>query len=452
MLRSASRSVKDYPIVRSHHLIVTFLIVFLVGCSHPLEIKGQGDIISRSGERNCSKSEQPCANLVVSDYNETYIANPKSGSTFVGWEGCGDQYPTCSFNVPATYVRGQWFKTMPSLKAIFEPIAVPSVPTEVVVRAGLRKVEVSWNKVSGATSYNLYSSTESLGNPVDIDNYASFGGGNLLTGITGTTHTFADSLGGTTYYFVVVAVNGGGASEPSKEQNGLPITGVMNDTGITWGGDYPDGNSASCIGEKIAAQDCSYGRDTSHNDDTDGDGGFSFTKLDASGNALAASVDDWSCVQDNVTGLIWEVKTDSVGLHNRDDNYNWYNTNSNGNGGADGNADDDGDICYDYNAADYSTYCNTEAYVARVNSEGLCGANDWRLPHIKELAGIANKGRTLPAIDSNYFPHTVSDDYWSSSPAAFNSNGALIVNFIYGSGRWAFRDHQHSVRLVRGGQ
>ena len=44
----------------------------------------------------------------------------------------------------------------------------------------------------------------------------------------------------------------------------------LNDTGIDWGGDYPDGNNATCTGETITAQDCSNGRDVTHDDDSDG--------------------------------------------------------------------------------------------------------------------------------------------------------------------------------------
>lgn len=92
----------------------------------------------------------------------------------------------------------------------------------------------------------------------------------------------------------------------------------LNDTGITWGGEYPTGNNSGCTGVAIDAQDCSSGRDATHNNDSDGDAGFSYTKLDSKGDPLSdqsvtyAST-PWACVQDNVTGLIWEVKTDDGG-------------------------------------------------------------------------------------------------------------------------------------------
>ena len=122
----------------------------------------------------------------------------------------------------------------------------------------------------------------------------------------------------------------GGDSSENVDTNNSMKTGVfivvepespLNDTGITWGGNYPSGNNATCIGETINQQDCSHGRDVTHNDDSDGHAGFSFTKLDSSGNILAASATQWSCVQDNITGLIWEIKTDDGGIH---DKYNYY--------------------------------------------------------------------------------------------------------------------------------
>jgi len=58
---------------------------------------------------------------------------------------------------------------------------------------------------------------------------------------------------------------------------------LLNDTGITWGGNYPSGNNADCTGETIGEQDCSYGRDYlaeqgQLNKVGAGDAGFDFTK------------------------------------------------------------------------------------------------------------------------------------------------------------------------------
>ena len=225
------------------------------------------------------------------------------------------------------------------------------------------------------------------------------------------------------------------------------------------------------MGETIAQQDCSHGRDAAHNDDSDGRAGFSFTKLGSGGKPLSiqdAAWDDngsetagtrWACVKDNVTGLIWEVKTNDGGLHDRNDTYTWYNTDSTTNGGKPGYAQasdngvssyDDNDTCTYYKWDDPSNYCNTEAYVARVNAQGLCGAKDWRLPTREELRSIVDYGRFDPAIDTRYFPHAESIYYWSSSPTA--SGSVWAVGFYPHSDNSLYnRSHDLRVRLVRGG-
>lgn len=252
---------------------------------------------------------------------------------------------------------------------------------------------------------------------------------------------------------VCTTVNAGNGSLPASYfllLNGNPppviIQVPLNDTGLTCGGDYPSGNNSDCTGIEIGAQDCSHGRDATHNDDSDGHAGFSFTKISSTGQELAASAPDWSCVKDNVTGLIWEVKTDDGGLHDRHDGYSWYNTDPASNGGSNGYADQDCDACYGYSSSDSSSFCNTQAYVARVNAAGWCGASDWRLPTRKELLGIVSFDR-LPAIDASYFPNTLSSLFWSASASSGDSSYAWYVDFVYGYSNVGDRYHNTSVRL-----
>ena len=54
----------------------------------------------------------------------------------------------------------------------------------------------------------------------------------------------------------------------------------------------------------------------------------SYTKLDANGNDLPNSATEWIMVQDNVTGLIWENKTDDGSIHDKDNIYNWNDAQS----------------------------------------------------------------------------------------------------------------------------
>jgi hypothetical protein len=234
-------------------------------------------------------------------------------------------------------------------------------------------------------------------------------------------------------------------------------TTALNDTGISWGGSYPEGGNESCSGEVIAAQDCSNGRDAEALAGTltkrgGGHGGFDFTKLDQNGAALDPSAAEWSCVRDHVTGLIWEVKSEEEGLHHKYDRYNWYSTDATNDGGYAGLEDDDGDVCYGYSSSDAQSYCNTEAYIARVNREGLCGYSDWRLPSQERLGSILDRGQFYPAIDSDYFSHTLSTAYWSSTPSAGSPAQVRLVDFSFAQNYMGYKSNDRPARLVRGGE
>jgi hypothetical protein len=146
------------------------------------------------------------------------------------------------------------------------------------------------------------------------------------------------------------------------------------------------------------------------------------------------------------------VKTNDGGLHDKDDSYTWYNTDPKTNGGTDGSADGGGNTCYGYDSTNPSTFCNTQAYVNRVNTAGWCGASDWRMPTIKELKNLVHHGRYNPSIDIGYFPNTVSYYFWSGSPYATYSDYAWGVSFYYGDSFDNSRLSSSAVRLVRGGQ
>ncbi len=225
--------------------------------------------------------------------------------------------------------------------------------------------------------------------------------------------------------------------QPTSQNYSLPL----NDTGVT--GFF---NAVAEMNEEpvdYPGQDARFGRDVTHNDDSDGHAGFSFTKLGSMGNDLSASALEWSCVRDNVTGLIWESKTDDGGIHDKDELFSWYTS------------DESFFIpwanrekpsaltvykkqknksiqCKDYISGVEASYCNTEAYTERVNSVGLCGLNQWRMPDRRELISLLNSGRIDPSIDVEYFPYTASTLYWSSSPSTDFAPYAWAVDFYSG--------------------
>lgn len=235
--------------------------------------------------------------------------------------------------------------------------------------------------------------------------------------------------------------------------NSFVSTGRLNDTGITRCGSV-DGtsNDLACPVTEAPGQDAEYGRDVTHNDDSDGHAGFSFTKLDANGNPLPASATIWDCVKDNVTGLIWEVKTDDGGLRDKDNTYTWYEPDSTKNGGDPGMQN--GGSCT-------GSSCDTYGYVQAVNAQGLCGASDWRMPTVDELYSLVYENLGL-TIESNFFPNmpsndfystyssTYSNQFWSSSPVANASIRAWYVGFFGSTTTWGYKGNSKWVRLVRG--
>lgn len=231
-------------------------------------------------------------------------------------------------------------------------------------------------------------------------------------------------------------------------------SGRLNDTGITFGGEPLSGNNAGCTssGANIAQQDCSNGRDAnpSLNGAADGVAGFSFTKISNAGSTLPASAtlgsaaNDWACTYDNVTGLLWEVKT-TAGRRSSAHTYTWFSSDASNSAGASGTAG--GGTC-----GDGAGTCDTEKYAATTNAVTLCGRNDWRMPHIKELEGIAQIGLVNPAIDSVWFPATPGSLFWSGSPDAGGAANAWTVEFYNGLAGIGDRSSAYRVRLVRTGQ
>ena len=230
----------------------------------------------------------------------------------------------------------------------------------------------------------------------------------------------------------------------------------LNDTGIT-GCANDTQNNLTCPQVGFPSQDAETGRDAQPGLGKAGAGpaGFDFTKLDSTGQPLADNAPSWDCVRDNVTGLIWEVKTDNAtrDLRDKDWTYTWCNTNSSTNGGLAGICDTGTGVVSD-NCADPAR-CDTEKYVADVNAltPKLCGFSDWRMPTREELRTIVNLSTSNPAIATGYFLRTVSTWYWSASPCAPDAGHlAWRVNFSAGYGYADGKGSPSAVRLVRGGQ
>lgn len=227
-------------------------------------------------------------------------------------------------------------------------------------------------------------------------------------------------------------------------------TGKLNDTGLTTCGD-DSASQLTCPVSTHPNQDAQNGRDFTANDPLDGYAGFSFTKLDSQGVPLADQTADysqtpWSCVKDNVTGLIWEVKTNNGDLHD----VNWtYGAKTS---------------VFEHNCSLVDLDCTIANYIEATNESGFCGANDWRQPSLDELFGLValDKSSTLAlnaesvAIDTNYFPHirrTSGDaQYWSSDLPYVRNQPYYnyFVNFNAGSVQSLYDFTPMGALLVRG--
>jgi hypothetical protein len=84
-------------------------------------------------------------------------------------------------------------------------------------------------------------------------------------------------------------------------------------------------------------------------------------------------------VTDELTGLMWEQKTDDGGSGDKDITNTWL---------------------------DALNYCNDLI---------LGGYSDWRLPNPKELERIVDLSTSSPAADTTYFPNTTDGFYWTGT-------------------------------------
>lgn len=202
----------------------------------------------------------------------------------------------------------------------------------------------------------------------------------------------------------------------------------------------------------------------------------SYTKIANDGSELSdsaklgSSPKDWACTKDNKTGLIWEVKTSDGGLRDSGWTYSWYEPDVSKNGGFEGyrNLRFGG---YEKREGCKGSDCDTAAFTKAVNSQMLCGANDWRIPTNEELKGLVycSDGKakilgkeesgsicigspSIPTIDTIYFPTPPIWEWSSTSDASGFS--VWIVHFdLYGDTSTVNKSGSSGgIRLVRNAQ
>ncbi len=226
-------------------------------------------------------------------------------------------------------------------------------------------------------------------------------------------------------------------------------SGLLNDTGQTLCANAAnamvacDSATTGDAGTR-PRQDGRFGRDVASPTKMGGGAaGFDFTPLDVNGKEIAINPTSGvptappRCVKDNVTNLIWEVKTSS-GLQNSSHAYVW--------GINSGSASCGGTV----------SPCNTVAYTSALNQADICGettANNWRLPTHRELRSLLHYGLvTGPLVDTNYFPNTQNWWYWTSDVFHPTPASAWLVFFSNGGNDvYDGAANPGHVRLVRSG-
>ncbi|KPA11595.1 Developmentally regulated MAPK interacting protein [Candidatus Magnetomorum sp. HK-1] len=180
----------------------------------------------------------------------------------------------------------------------------------------------------------------------------------------------------------------------------------------------PDTNQTECYNteENIpcpAESEPFYGQDAHYTINP-----HQLVKMDISGKPLPETSGTWAMVLDQTTGLMWEVKTDDNSVHDRDNMYSYY-------------------------------YLD-EKFIKRLNQDRFGGFSDWRLPKVRELNTLTDIQQDRPAIDSDFFPHTVAYDYWSETANIENQSQGWCVSFFHGNDTIQSRQSQFHVRAVRG--
>lgn len=162
-----------------------------------------------------------------------------------------------------------------------------------------------------------------------------------------------------------------------------------------------------------------------------------YIKLDATGQALDETAENWHCLLDTQTQRVWEVKQRDEGLHHTTWTYTWSTQ-----------AYPQRDLQGSCNTRHVKP-CNTEAHVRAVQEKKLCGFSNWRLPSLEELQTLIDTSRRdfPPLACPCRTGPTQAASYWTRdfSPA---QKQVATLNFKDGRTVLAHPDNFLFLRLV----
>ncbi|MDR7121204.1 PKD domain-containing protein [Rheinheimera soli] len=239
------------------------------------------------------------------------------------------------------------------------------------------------------------------------------------------------------------------------------VLGDLPDTGVI--DCYDNSGEIPCGSDAFPRQDADGGRDSVVQylrKIGKGEKAFDFTKLDQFGDEVPDSSNEFSCIRDNVTGLIWELKEPVISappastLRAANNRYSFVNADP-GNGG------ESGEAAAALSSCPSATDCGLGAYIEEVNATVYCGGANWRLPTTEELMSIADFGRLGEAhlLDPAFFrfepDFAIQNNlfYWTRQTSAEGGGGISAWVFDISNGNDNTLPKQQTqlgfVRLVR---
>ena len=165
-----------------------------------------------------------------------------------------------------------------------------------------------------------------------------------------------------------------------------------------------------------------------------------YIKHDTQGKVLADNTEQWTCVHDTATGLMWEVKSQDDAMRNAQNLYSWSDPEHRTEPGK-----ADGGRC------EGDSDCDTNAYVQAMNERNYCGHDDWRLPTREQLQTLVDQSdqKNRVTINKQYFPQTIPSWYWTSSDEDNKEDFAWYVLFRNGFALSDLKERPKHIRLVR---